>query len=206
MKKYLSTVTLQVNGAQKHEYQDEGGLATCRVRTAFPILQQISDTATAGEEIALVTIVVGGVENNRNYGAFTEELDALAAKLGISYSQTVIEKPDSEDVDTIIGLFTDIICHVADNDRLYACVTYGTKPVATVITMALHYAYRIKQNVRVEAVKYGQKNWNATGEPACTLYDTTALFYIDCLIDRVAAMKLSDPEQALKALIKTENG
>jgi len=70
--------------------------------------------------------------------------------------------------------------------------------------MALHYAYRIKKNVRVEAVKYGQKNWNATCEPACTLYDTTALFYIDCLIDRVAAMKVSDPEQALKALILRE--
>lgn len=204
MKKYLSTITLQVNGAQKHEYQDESGLATPRLCTAFPILQQISDTA-ANEEIALVTIVVGGKENNRNYAAFMEELDALAPKLGITYTQIVIDKPDSETVETIIDLFADIIGHVTNNDRLYACVTYGTKPVATVLTMALHYAYRIKQDVRVEAVKYGQKNWNATQEPACTLYDTTALFYIDCLIDRVAAMKLADPEQALKALIYTEN-
>ena len=204
MKKYLSTITLQVNGAQKHEYQDEGGLTTPRLCTAFPILQQISDTA-ANEEIELVTIVVGSKESNRNYAAFMEELDTLSANLGLTYKQTIIEKPDSETVETIIDLFTDIIAHVADNDRLYACVTYGTKPVATVLTMALHYAYRIKQNVRVEAVKYGQNNWNATQEPACILYDTTALFYIDCLIDRVAAMKVADPEQALKALIYTEN-
>ena len=206
MKKYISTITLQVNGAQKHEYQDESGLVTPRVRTAFPILQQLSDTATAGEAVSFLTIVVGGPEQNPNYAAFLEELDTLAANKGITYTQTVICKPDKEDVDTIIGLFTDIIAQVDHDDQLYACVTYGTKPVATVTTMALHYAYRIKKNVRVEAVKYGQKNWNATCEPACTLYDTTTLFYIDCLIDRVAAMKVSDPEQALRALILREEG
>lgn len=206
MKKYISTVTLQTGGAQKHYYRDEQGLDTPRVYTAFPILQQISDTAVAGEEIQIVTVVVGGVENNKNYAAFTQELDALAKERGLSYTHTTIDKEDSEEVNTIISLFSAIIAQVADGDRLYACVTYGTKPIATVTTMALHYAYRIKTGVVVEAVKYGLKDWNATEEPACVLYDTTALFYIDCLIDRIAAMKLENPESALKALIQGEKG
>ena len=79
-----------------------------------------------------------------------------------------------------------------------------TRRSATVTTMALHYAYRIKEDVVVEAVKYGLLDWNAKEEPKGILYDTTALFYIDCLIDRIAAMKLSDPEGALKALLGTE--
>ncbi len=205
MKKYISTITLQVNGVQKHYYRDEKGLDTPRVYTAFPILQQISDTATSGEEIRVVTIVVGGIANNKNYQAFAQELDDLAKKLGITYVHTTIDKADTEEVNSIISLFSAIIAQVADGDHLYACVTYGTKPIATVTTMALHYAYRIKSDVLVEAVKYGLKDWNATEEPACVLYDTTALFYIDCLIDRIAAMKLDDPENALKALIQTEN-
>lgn len=206
MKKYISTITLQTNGAQKHYYRDEKGLDTPRVYTAFPILQQISDTTVAGEEIQLVTIVVGGTQNNQNYIAFSKELDALAKKQGIRYTHTTIDKEDTEEVNSIITLFCNIIAQVSDGDRLYACVTYGTKPIATVTTMALHYAYRIKEDVLVEAVKYGLKDWDATEEPACVLYDTTALFYIDCLIDRIAAMKLEDPEKALKTLIQGESG
>ncbi len=205
MKKYISTVTLQTGGAQKHYYRDEKGLDTPRVYTAFPVLQQISDTAAAGEEIRVVTIVVGGAQNNQNYAAFARELDALAKERGITYTHTTIDKEDTEEVNSIIALFSNIIAQVSDGDRLYACVTYGTKPIATVTTMALHYAYRIKDDVLVEAMKYGMKDWNATEEPACILYDTTALFYIDCLIDRIAALKLEDPESALKALIKREN-
>lgn len=206
MKKYISTITLQTSGAQKHYYRDEKGLDTPRVHTAFPILQQISDTAVTGEEIQVVTIVVGGTQNNKNLVSFTMELDALTKERGITCTHTTIDKEDTEEVNSIIALFSAIIGVVSDGDRLYACVTYGTKPIATVITMALHYAYRIKTDVLVEAVKYGLKDWNATEEPVCVLYDTTALFYIDCLIDRIAAMKLEDPESALKALIHRENG
>lgn len=204
MKKYISTITLQVDGAQKHLYRDEKGLDTPRLFTAFPILQQIRDTATAGEEIRVISIVVGGKEQNRNYDAFCQELHALAAKMGISYTHTTIDKEIGEQIDAILALFSAIIGQVADGDRLYACVTYGTKPMATVTTMALHYAYRIKEDVVVEAVKYGLLDWNATQEPKGTLYDTTALFYIDCLIDRIADMKLSDPEGTLRALLGTE--
>ena len=204
MKKYISTITLQVDGAHKHYYRDEKGLDTPRVYTSFPILQQISDTATKGEEIKVVTILVGGA-NNKNYAAFKEELDALAEKLGITYTLSAIEKENVEDTGSIISLFSSIIEHVSDGDRLYACITYGTKPISIVTNMALHYAYRIKENVVVESVKYGLKDWNATEEPACVLYDTTALFYVDCLIDRIAAMKLENPEDALKALIETES-
>ena len=205
MKKYISTITLQTGGTQKHYYRDEKGLDTPRVYTAFPILQQISDTAAAGEDIRVITIVVGGIQNNQNYTAFAQELDSLAKERGFSFTHTAIDKEDTEEVNSIITLFSNIINQVSDGDQLYACVTYGTKPIATVTTMALHYAYRIKENVVVKAVKYGLKDWNATQEPVCILYDTTALFYIDCLIDRIAAMKLEDPESALKSLIQREN-
>ncbi len=204
MKKYISTITLQVDGAQKHYYRDEKGLDTPRVYTSFPILQQISDTATKGEEIKVVTILVGGIQNNKNYETFSEELDALAKKLGFTYTHTTIDKENIENTASIISLFSAIIEHIDNGDHLYACITYGTKPISIVTNMALHYAYRIKEDVVVEGVKYGLKDWNATEEPACVLYDTTALFYVDCLIDRIASMKLENPEEALKALIDTE--
>lgn len=205
MKKFISTITLQHRGAEKHYYRQEG-MDTERILTAFPILQKVSDVVTAGEHISVVALVVGGPEENENYKAFCQELEALKEKLGFTYTLTCICKENNEKIESIISLFGAILSHVADEDRLYACVTYGTKPMATVTTMALHYAYRNKKNISVESVIYGQKNWGAAQEPACEIFDTTALFYIDCLIDRIAAMKVADPEAALKSLMGLENG
>ncbi len=204
MKKYISTITLQTKGAIKHNYRDSKGIETPRIRTAFPILQQISDTVEKGEEISVITIVVGGEENNENLRAFREELEELKNQKGFFYTQECILKEESEEVESILSLFLAITKKVSDGDRLYACITYGTKPIAMVTNMALHYAYRIKKDVLIEAVKYGMKDWNATEEPVGILYDTTALFYLDCLIDRISSMKLENPEEALRALIETE--
>jgi len=200
MKKFICTITLQVMGAEKHHYADMSGKNTERVLTAFPIIQQISDVVTKGETIKIIATVVEK-ENNSNYTAFLDELEVLKEKIGFEYEIAIIEKPNNEKIDTIIELFAKISNHIEDGDTLYACLTYGTKPVSTITTMALHYAYRIKKDVTVGAVIYGQKNWGSAIEPKCELYDTTSLFYIDLLIDRIANMKVEDPEAALKMLL-----
>ena len=203
MKKFITTITLQHQGAEKHEYIQEG-VDTPRIMTAFPILQKVKDVVSAGEQVIFVPLVVGSPEESRNYREFELELQALAEEVGFRYALNPICKENNEKVESMIRLFSDIISQVADGDQLYACVTYGTKPMATLTTMALHYAYRIKKQVSVEAVIYGLKNWGVTQEPICSLYDTTALFYIDCLIDRIADMQVADPENALRSLLGTE--
>ena len=203
MKKFITTITLQHQGAEKHAYIQEG-VTTPRIMTAFPILQKVRDVVSAGEQIALVPLVVGSPQESRNYREFEQELQALAAERGFTYTLNPICKENNEKVESMIRLFSDIICQVSDGDQLYACVTYGTKPMATLTTMALHYAYRVKKQVSVEAIVYGLKNWGAENEPVCSLYDTTALFYIDCLIDRIADMQVADPETALRSLLGTE--
>lgn len=201
MKRFITTITLQKEGAKKQYYR-QPGQETPRVHTAFPILQLISDHVGTGEEIGVLALLVGKGEEQENFRAFMAELEALAGERGFTYRLDRIVKENDEQVETVIRLFSDIIGKVQDQDSLYACITYGTKPMAIITTMTLHYAYRIKKDVKVEAVVYGLRDWN-TGESF--IYDTTSLFYIDSMIDRLAEMKVQDPEAALRYLLGTED-
>lgn len=204
MKKFLTTITLQVEGAKKFIYEDASGKDTERVLTSFPIIQQISDVTSKGENIKVITLLTGNLQSKINFNLFVDELNALKEKIGFNYELSVIEKRESEDIESIIKLFSDIISNVEDNDRLYACITYGTKPMPIVTTMALRYAYKIKQNVEIEALIYGLVYRSPDKESEAVIYDTTALFYIDSMVDRIATMGVENPEIALKTLLGTE--
>lgn len=204
MKKFITTITLQVEGAKKFYYKDALGNGGERVLTSFPIIQQISDVVTPGEHIKVITLLTGNLQSKTNLEVFKDELEALKIKKGFTYELIIVEKQENEEIETIIKLFSDIISVVEDGDRLYACITYGTKPIPIVTTMALRYAYKIKTDVEVEALIYGLIYRSPDKEPEAVIYDTTALFYIDSMVDRIAAMGVNDPEAALKALLGTE--
>jgi cystathionine beta-lyase/cystathionine gamma-synthase len=68
--------------------------------------------------------------------------------------------------------------------------------------MALNYAYRTKQNTSVECVVYGEKN-HETRE--MQIYDTTALFYMDSIVNKLAEHGASDPEKAIRIMLGLED-
>ncbi|MBE6587327.1 MAG: hypothetical protein E7647_02800 [Ruminococcaceae bacterium] len=201
MKKFITTITLQSRGADKLCYADDTAEGKERILTAFPIIQKICDTAEEGERIKIVAMVVGDGKYRDNYNSFVSELDELKSRKGFEYELESIEKEENEHQDTVISFFGDIISKIEDGDSLYACITYGTKPMSIITTMALHYAYRIKKDISVEALIYGMRNWHEADKPLGIIYNTTSLFYIDCMIDRIANMGVSDPQSAVKALM-----
>lgn len=115
----------------------------------------------------------------------------------------VINTADKADIDTQLSLFSDIIEKVTDNEEIFACITYGTKPTPIVINMALNYAYRIKKGVSIGCIVYGR--YLHEGRPGI-LYDTTALFYMESVVNKVAEMKVRDPEKAIRAMLNFEEG
>lgn len=201
MKKFISTITLQSKGAQKLHYSDDTAKDKERILTAFPIIQKISDSVQKGEKIKVVVMIVGDGRYRENYNNFICELDELKNQRGFEYELDTIEKQENEQKDTIISFLGDIIAKIEDGDSLYACITYGTKPMAIITIMALHYAYRIKKDISVEAIFYGMINWLGGEVQGGTIYNTTSLFYIDCMIDRIANMGTSDPQGTVKALM-----
>lgn len=203
MKKFIFTVPLQPEGKlepMNYVAVDNRKLAS-EEKTMFPVMHLISNYATKGEMIKVIPIYIGNPAVEYNYKLFHSELDALKERTGFEYSINIVEKNDNETIETILSLFVDLIGNVDDGDTLFACLTYGTKVVPIVINMMLNYAYKCKKGVSVEAVVYGLKDFSDKTGKRGELYDITSLFYMDSVVNKLAEMKASDPEGAIRQML-----
>lgn len=167
--------------------------------TSFPIIPVINGYAEDGETIEVI-VNVSDYENARyNLTLLEEELAALCEEKHIRYTITTIETPYNNLLDTQLLLFEKLIDCTADGDTLYCCVTYGTKPVPMIQTMAVNYAYRIRKNVSIGCVVYGAVDFNTK---EMNLYDITSLLYMDEIVRVMAEQKIENPTEKIKMLLK----
>lgn len=204
MKKYITAISLQNRLSPMLYKAMDNEKFTYNKETAFPIIPLIANFAEKGETIEIISILIGNAAVDSNYDMFLWELDNISKEKGFEYTLKPIKKNDSEDAETIIKLFADIIKVVDNDDELFACITYGTKTIPIVINMALNYAYKVKNNVVVKAVVYGLKDFSDKTGKRGELYDTTSLFYINSLVEKLAPLKLSNTEETLRMLLGLE--
>jgi hypothetical protein len=181
-------------------YKPSGNTRLVYGETRFPIIPVINGYADAGDEIRIISVLTEGENFKHNYETyFKPEVSALVKNKGLSFDEIeVIHTPDSEGIDAQLQLFGDIISKIGDDEKIFACITYGTKPTPIVETLALNYAYKLKKNVSVGCIVYGRF---MHGQPNGTIYDTTALFYMDSIVNKLADMKVKAPEAVIKAMI-----
>jgi hypothetical protein len=169
-------------------------------RTRNPIIPVISHYAKGEESIRIIAILTDGPNFKHNYETyFIPELTKLCEKLGVNPVIEVITSPDDETIKTHEKLFIDLITRIGDNEELYACTTFGTKPTPIVIERALNYARKLKKNTRVKRVVYGRYHHNEKREGF--LHDVTKLYILDSFINMFAENKSSDPEKAMRMLL-----
>lgn len=209
MKKFITTIPLQIHGQLreiKYDSHDNPRL-TYDENCSFPILCAMNGYVGYGEHIEIVTI---SIENDKqdsvtsaNYQLFLSQLKRLAEAKGFSYEivRNIIKKED-DSRDTLIKTYSELIESVSDNDQLFACVTFGTKPVSTLTVMALHYAYRVKEKVDICAIVYGGQRFSIdSNNEVAELYDVTSLFYIDESVESIANLNIKNPEKTLFAMM-----
>jgi hypothetical protein len=168
--------------------------------TRFPIIPLINGYAERGDRVRVIAIFTDGDNFKHNYETyFVPEVTELAAQNGYTFDGIeIVQTPNKEDIDTQLALFADIIAKIGDGEELYACITFGTKPTPIVQTMALNYAYKLKKDTSIGCVVYGLfRHGNPVGE----IFDTTALFYMDSIVNKLAEMKTPHPEKAIRAML-----
>lgn len=200
MKKFITTISLQGRDLTPSAYTaaDNDELKN-EIAVSFPILVAVNNFVSRDENIIISPIVINSESSNRNYEIFKNELDEIAKKKGFTYELRPIEKDLGDTIDVMTGLFSKLIGAVEDNDDLYACVTYGTKPISVLTIMALNYAYKVKHNVNVNKIVYGSGPWEGS-----KIFDVTPLFYIDSAVNSLAKLNLENPEDALRTLLGLE--
>jgi len=190
----LKPVTYVPSGNSKLEYGE----------TRFPIIPVINGYAGDGDKIRVIAILTGGANFKHNYEKyFVPEITELAAKKGYEFAGVeTIGSPDSEDIETQLALFIDLIATVGDGEEIYACITYGTKPTPIVQFIALNYAYKLKKDASIGCIAYGRFMHNdENGHGIGRIYDQTALFYMDSIVNKLADLKAPHPEAAIRAML-----
>ena len=207
MKKFFTAVPLQhsLEGLNMVTYQAVGNT---RLQmdggTSFPILTAVSGYVQPGEDFQLIAVMPDSEATRRNRDKLSRQLDQLCRQRGINCPRGVetVLAGGGQEVSAHVETFQALLDYADDEDELFCCMTFGTKPLSHAMLLAVQYAYRVKRNASISCVVYGEidrtgpKPWN-TGK----VYDMTALIQLDEVVHMLAERGVSDPKAALNAIL-----
>ena len=203
MKRFISTIPIQPKGAlYKTNYllkEDNALLKTDRT-TMFPILIPLENSVSEGEKIIVTVILIDRPNVSYNYDLFKEELEELSKLKKFTYEIAEVRTPDTEIAKNHLELFKNISALFADSkdEELYACITYGTKPMPMLLMMALTFAYKLCDSFTIEAIVYG--GFEHTLKQSF-IYDVSSMFYLNSAVNNMANLDIEDPLKIIDEFI-----
>lgn len=201
MKKFITTIPLQEPerlAKNKYEAADNPKLAYDKA-ISFPILAIMNGYLEEGEDVEVLAIKQKYPYADQNYLRFQEELRELEAEKGCQCRIRLIETEYSDATAEHLRAFGKLIEYVGEGDDMYACMTYGSKPVPIIQIMAINYAYRARNQTSVGCIAYGQRDHKGD---TMKIYDMTNLFMMDEIVRKVADMKLENPLKFIQAVLE----
>lgn len=203
MKKFFTVIPLQKLGQLKPQlYQAVGNtLLQMDTETCFPILTAVNGYVRTGEEFRVIAVMTDTEDGRRNRDTLQQELEQLCGRKGLICPQIETIPVDvDERVAAHVATFQKLIDLVDDDDELFACMTFGTKPLSTAVQMAVQYAYRVKRNASVICIVYGQID-RTGGESKVSVYDMTALIQLDELVRVLADRGVTNPKETIDRIL-----
>ena len=142
MKKFFATVPLQKEEQLKRLVYAAQGNSRLSMdeATSFPISPAINGYVAPGEPFRVAAVVQENEDAKRNYEYLCQELHALCERNGLIYPERGVERvagPADQCVSSNVDTFQALIDLVEDDDELFACVTYGTKPTSMALLTAV---------------------------------------------------------------------
>lgn len=193
------------DGLSKDIYQADGNRRLAMNKpTRFPIIPVINGYAEKGEQIDIIAVTPKTDSAYEHIRQFREEVRELKEKKGFVCDDIkVIEVTYAGDVDTQIEIFHKLLPCIKDNDILYGCLTYGNKPMPIAELMAIQYGYRVRDNVSIGCLVYGEKDHS--DNHILKIFDITALIQLDEIVRLLADRKVSNPEKIIDSVIGMRN-
>lgn len=207
MKKFITVIPLQVQGQLRQYCYQAVGNTRLQMEgvISFPILAAVNGYVEPGESFRLLAIATDSEDGRRNCEVLQGELEELCRAKGCPCPQIeVIAAPGDERVASHVAVFQKLIDCVEDDDELFACITYGTKPLSQAVLLAVQYAYRVKKNASISCIVYGQIDRSKGSAPelwTAQIYDETALVQLGEIVRVLAERGTADPRAALRAIL-----
>ena len=172
----------------------------------FPIFNAMYGYVEAGEEIRVIAVATDVPAAKKNIEVFNHYLKEMCREKNVTCTVglEVITIPHDESVATHVTTFQRLLDYVEDQDELFACMTYGTKPTSSALMTAMQYAYNLKNNATIECIVYGQVDRSAGKDSSSwvgTVYDMTALIRLDEIIHTLARLNVKDPKSMIDSIL-----
>ena len=174
-------------------------LDTRLTETAFPIVPVIAAPLQPGDTATVVAVRQQNTGRNRNMDILRRELEGLGRSNWTLRDLTV---PESQEKDLLLGLFAEMIGCLQDDTCYYACMTFGTKTYPVVLFSALSYADKIRRNTQICGIYYREVLRTQGKMRESRLYDVTALFTLNSLVDLVADMDCDAKEPMIRRMLE----
>ncbi|WP_308526913.1 TM1812 family CRISPR-associated protein [uncultured Oscillibacter sp.] len=207
MKKFITVIPFQVKGQLgSYLYRAVGNRRLqMEEATSFPILTAVNGYLQPGEQSKVIALVAKTADGERNLRVLRDQMRKLCAQKGYVEPEIVeVELKEGDEVATHVETFQKLIDQVDDDDELFACVTYGTKPLSQAVLMAVQYAYRIKRNTSISCIVYGSIDRSQSSDPAewtGAVYDETALIQLDEIVRLLAERGVANPRESIRQIL-----
>ena len=200
MKKYYTTISQQPKDKLRETVYENPGpnpIHESSTPPHFTINPLNRNTAKKGEQIKIVAVKPAYATTDYCLSVLKNELEAIKAEIGFEYGEIeLIDTPVSEIIDNHLDLFGKLIGTADDGDRIYADITYGTKPIPMILMMYMNYAYKFFQDISIENIIYGAMDHTNNKS---YIYDVSALFYMNSTI--TSMKNVADPEGFIRTII-----
>ena len=206
MKKFFNIIPFQVQGNLKKYLYTAIGNPKLQLdhETCFPILTAIEGYSLPGEEIAVIAVMADTESGKANLKQLQDEvLEVCDRKQVVCSGVQVVTVPTDDRVATHVSTFQKLLGYMEDDDELFCCMTYGTKPLSTALMMAIQYGYRVKQNTSISCIVYGQID-RPEKDPATwsgKAYDMTALTQLDEIVRVLADRGVENPKEIIDRIL-----
>lgn len=170
-------------------------------KTRFPLITVINAYAERGEEIRVI-IVTSDTDSTRIHEQqFRDELASLQKEKGfVCHGVETIPITYAGDVDTQLELFRKMLPVFEEGDTLYACLTYGNKPMSIAEFMAIEYAYRVVEDVAIGCLIYGALD-HAFYPARMRVHDITSLIRLDEIVRLLAEHRVANPASIINHVL-----
>lgn len=204
MKKFITYVPMQTgSNLLKGKYISlENDKLNMNKNVIFPIECIINGYADNDEQVMLIALLEEGNNDcEENLKLMQKRISDITDSKNIKVITKKVYISPQETTENHLITFKNIISLFEDGDDLYSCVTFGTKPTPIIQMMALNFAYKNLKNVTIGVVAYGKVNREHNVPVSYYIYDITALFFMNNIVDTLSAMNADDAFSKIEKIL-----
>lgn len=173
-------------------------------KISFPILTAIHAYVKPGEAFEVIAVMADTPKGRENYAEFCKQTEEICLARGLETPRMVlIAYEEDQRVGKMAELLLRIADEMRDGDQLYACMTFGTKPVSAALLNAVQFGYRARENVTIDCVVYGEIV-RPTSDPDTwfgRVYDETGLLQLGETLRLMVEAGVREPSEAVRAFL-----